>query len=328
MKAFVVLATVLACASAKPGPAFVSTYGGFPYSAAVAPAAYTTAYQTTAYHGAAYSPYAAAPIQYSAAAPIQYTSAVAAPAFVAPAFSKTQYHAQDELGQASYGYAHPGQAHSAVRDAAGNVRGAYAYINPDGNEIRVNYVADAGGFRVESNALPQAPVHIIPPQAAGPAPVLDTPEVVEARAAHFRAHEEVKLRSLRKKRGVVAAAPVAYAAGPVAYSGAYPALGYNALAAPALGYSAVAAPAFGYSTLASPAYNAYGYNGAYSALGYSGLGYNAAYPAHGYSGLGYNAAYPALGYSGAAVIPTHAVREATLTKVVNTPGHAVSYRVD
>ena len=29
-----------------------------------------------------------------------------------------------------------GQAHSAVRDAAGNVRGAYAYINPDGNESK------------------------------------------------------------------------------------------------------------------------------------------------------------------------------------------------
>ena len=93
----VVFAAVLACAFAKPG--LLSTYGGFPYSAGIAPA-YTTAYQTTAYHGG-YSPYVAA-------APIQYTAAVAAPAVVAPAFTKTQYHAQDELGQASYGYAHPG----------------------------------------------------------------------------------------------------------------------------------------------------------------------------------------------------------------------------
>lgn len=42
-----------------------------------------------------------------------------------------QYHAQDELGQASYGHAEPGQAHAAVRDAFGNVAGSYAYINPE-----------------------------------------------------------------------------------------------------------------------------------------------------------------------------------------------------
>jgi hypothetical protein len=62
----------------------------------------------------------------------------AAPAIVAPAFTKTQYHAQDELGQASYGYAHPGQAHAAVRDAAGGVRGSYAYIGADGSSLLHN----------------------------------------------------------------------------------------------------------------------------------------------------------------------------------------------
>jgi len=308
MKDFVIFATVLACAAAKPG--FVSTYGGFPYSpytaAAVAPAAYTTAYHTTAYHGAAGFPYAG-----YAAAPVHYAAAPAAAAIVAPAFTKTQYHAQDELGQASYGYAHPGQAHSAVRDAAGNVRGAYAYINPDGNEIRVNYVADAGGFRVESNALPQAPVHIVPAAVAGPAPVLDTPEVVEARAAHLRAHEEVRLRSLRKKRGVIAAPAVTYAAAahPLAYGAAYPALTYGAVHHPA---------GFGYST--ASVHPGFAYSAGVPAIGYAAAGI----PALGYSA----AAVPAIGYSAAAVVPTHAVREATLTKIVNTPGHAVSYRVD
>jgi len=59
----------------------------------------------------------------------------AAPAIAVPAVTKTQYHAQDELGQASYGYAHPGQAHAAVRDAAGGVRGSYAYIGADGKSL-------------------------------------------------------------------------------------------------------------------------------------------------------------------------------------------------
>ena len=85
---------------------------------------------------------------------------------VAPAFTKTQYHAQDEFGQSSHGYAHPGQAAAEVRDAAGNVRGSYAYIDPTGKEVRVNYIADAvNGFRVESNALPVGP-------SAGPVPVV------------------------------------------------------------------------------------------------------------------------------------------------------------
>ncbi len=98
----------------------------------------------------------AAPTIYSAAPGITYPAITyaAAPTIVATP-TKTQYHAQDELGQASYGYSHPGQAHAAVRDAFGGVRGSYAYINPNGKEVRVNYVADSvNGFRVESNDLP------------------------------------------------------------------------------------------------------------------------------------------------------------------------------
>ncbi|CAG7722914.1 unnamed protein product, partial [Allacma fusca] len=41
--------------------------------------------------------------------------------YAVPAVTKTQYHAQDELGQSSHGYAHPGQAAAEVRDAFGNV---------------------------------------------------------------------------------------------------------------------------------------------------------------------------------------------------------------
>jgi len=293
MKFLVVVAALVACAAAKPGAV---TYSGFPFA---------TAYNGFAgYHGLPAVSYAAAPaLTYAAAPALTYA---AAPAVVAPAFSKTQYHAQDELGQASHGYAYPGQAHAVVRDAAGNERGSYAYINPDGNEIRVDYTAGHGGFQVASNALPVAPVHA----AALPAPVADTPEVAHAKAAHFAAHAEAKARShLRKKRGVIAAAPLAAPA--VTYSAfAAPALTYAA-AAPALHYSALHAPALHYSALAAPAVHHY----TAAALAAPAI---AAAPA-----VTYAAAAPAV-----VAAPTHALRVAELTKVVNNPGHAVSYRVD
>jgi len=300
MKIFIVLATILACAFAKPG--YVG-YTGFPFGATT----YTTGY-----------PYAAAPITYAAAPAITYSSApavtyaaapaityAAAPAVVAPAFTKTQYHAQDELGQASYGHAHPGQAHSAIRDAFGNVRGAYAYVNPEGKEIRVAYTAGHGGFQVESNALPQAPVHVLPEPLVAPSPVADTAEVKEAKEAHFKAVEEAKARNAaagpeepataeasadtvvteaepekatqsRKKRGIVyaaAAAPVVTAAVPVATSTSYsyrydaPKTVAYAAAVPAVKtYSSYYSPLLGSSLYRYPAVAAplgYGYSSYY-----------------------------------------------------------------
>ena len=96
----------------------------------------------------------------------------------------SQYHAQDELGQASFGYSHPGQAAVNYRDAFGNQIGSWAYFSPEGKEVRVSYVADSNGFRVLSNALPEGPVA---PQ--------DTPEVAAAKAAHFAAVAEAKARN-------------------------------------------------------------------------------------------------------------------------------------
>jgi Insect cuticle protein len=102
----------------------------------------------------------------------------------APALTANQYHSQDELGQASIGYAHPGQAATNYRDALGNQVGSYAYINPGGKEIRVSYVADSNGFRVLSDALPEGPA---PLNAALPALVQDTHEVSPAKAEHAKA---------------------------------------------------------------------------------------------------------------------------------------------
>jgi len=267
--AFIVLAL---CACTQAGPGFVTTYNGAlpgPYNPltygqygysyqtahAVAPVTYAAAAPAVSTAYAAYQP----AVTYAAPAVAPVTYAAAAPVAV-PVGTKTQYHAQDVLGQASYGYSYPGQAAHAVRDAAGNVRGSYAYINPDGNEIRVNYVADQGGFRAESNALPQAPVHVIPSAVAAPVAIPaahvgipETPEVVEARRAHEAAHVQARARNLlfRKKRGIVAAPVVTYAAG------AYP-------AATALTYGAVHHPTaygYGYSTAVHhPTAFGYGYS--------------------------------------------------------------------
>ena len=125
-------------------------------------------YATTAYTG----------IPATAAVPAAYPVA-----YGYPSFSATQYHAQDELGQASFGYAHPGQAATNLRDAFGNQIGSYAYINPEGKEVRVSYTADHRGFRVLSNDLPVGPVANL----VAPVQVQDTPEVAAAKAEHMAA---------------------------------------------------------------------------------------------------------------------------------------------
>jgi hypothetical protein len=104
-------------------------YGAFPFAGVRA---------TTAYTG----------IPATAAVPAAYPVA-----YGYPSFSATQYHAQDELGQASFGYAHPGQAASNLRDGFGNQIGSYAYVNPEGKEVRVSYTADSRGFHVKFQQL-------------------------------------------------------------------------------------------------------------------------------------------------------------------------------
>ena len=81
-----------------------------------------------------------------------------------------QFHSQDGYGQANFGYSHPGQSAVTQRDAQGHQRGSYAYINPEGREIRVNFIADENGYRVDNNY------------------VEETNEVAAARAAHMAAH--------------------------------------------------------------------------------------------------------------------------------------------
>jgi len=75
----------------------------------------------------------------------------------------TQYHAQDELGQYSYGYAGGPSSKAESKTADGVVRGAYSYIDGHGLVQSVNYVADpVNGFRVAATNLPVGPAPVAP----------------------------------------------------------------------------------------------------------------------------------------------------------------------
>ncbi|KAK7066138.1 hypothetical protein SK128_026517 [Halocaridina rubra] len=196
MKALVVISACICAVVGRPQfPYAVSGYPAINPYAAVAPAVGPTTYEYNV-------------IPDIAPVPAPLPAPVIAPA-VAPTEYKNQYHSQDELGQYAFGHASAGQAHSAVRDFTGAVRGSYVYINADNEEVIVNYVADQGGFRVSSNALPVAPTFEgeapVAPEFKLEAPVFDleapvfdleqvadTPEVEAAKAEHFRLVEEQK----------------------------------------------------------------------------------------------------------------------------------------
>jgi len=116
----------------------------------------------------------------------------------------SQFHAQDEFGQFSFGYENINSAKTETRDAFGVTRGSYQYVDANGIFQTVNYIADpVNGFRVAGTNIPVAPAvsnaalpvapkaPVIEPLIA-PVPVLETPEVAHARAEHLAAHEEAK----------------------------------------------------------------------------------------------------------------------------------------
>merc|ERR1712215_416679 len=193
---------------------------------AAAPALAATAPIVGAQYAAAYSPavaalpavapaaYAAAPVAYAAApvaaAPVAYAAAPIAAPIAGPVSS--QFQAQDEFGNLAYGYQNINSAKQEQGNAYGGVTGSYTYADEAGVHT-VNYVADDFGFRVASDNLPVAPVYnaalpVAPVHAA--APVVDTPEVAEAKAAFFAAFEAKASRTKRSAQ-LAAFGPTAYA---------------------------------------------------------------------------------------------------------------------
>merc|ERR1712115_40539 len=177
---------------------------------AAAPALAATAPIVGAQYAAAYTPaVAAAPAAY-AAAPVAVAAAPLAAPVAGPVSS--QFQAQDEFGNLAYGYQNINSAKQEQGNAYGGVSGSYTYADEAGVHT-VNYVADDFGFRVASDNLPVAPVYnaalpVAPVHAA--APVVDTPEVAEAKAAFFAAFEAEKSRTKRSAQ-LAAFGPTAYA---------------------------------------------------------------------------------------------------------------------
>ncbi|XP_022164332.1 uncharacterized protein LOC111029588 isoform X2 [Myzus persicae] len=66
--------------------------------------------------------------------------------------SGDSYHIQSSDGQFVFGHANGEQGRAEMRDSDGTVTGYYSYADRDGRVVRVDYVADKGGYRVISNA--------------------------------------------------------------------------------------------------------------------------------------------------------------------------------
>merc|ERR1711931_477600 len=191
---------------------------------AAAPALAATAPIVGAQYAAAYTPavaaapaaYAAAPVAV-AAAPAAYAAApvaVAAAPLAAPVAGpvSSQFQAQDEFGNLAYGYQNINSAKQEQGNTYGGVTGSYTYADEAGVHT-VNYVADDFGFRVAGDNLPVAPIYnaalpVAPVHNA--APVVDTPEVAEAKAAFFAAFEAEASRTKRSAQ-LAAFGPTAYA---------------------------------------------------------------------------------------------------------------------
>lgn len=86
---------------------------------------------------------------------------------------------QDTNGRYKVEYNIGTQAKSEERFEDGTIKGAFSYIDTDGNTQKISYVAGEEGFLVSGNNLPVAP-----------APVVDTPEVRAAKQEHLALVEE------------------------------------------------------------------------------------------------------------------------------------------
>merc|ERR1712223_879123 len=132
------------------------------------------------------------PLVVPAAAPLAHPLPVApvAPIVEPPS---SQFHAQDELGQFSFGYQNINSARSESKDAFGVTRGSYQYVDANNVVQTVHYTADdINGFRVAATNVPVAPEAPAAAPLVAPLPVEETPEVAAARAEHLAAHEKAK----------------------------------------------------------------------------------------------------------------------------------------
>lgn len=94
----------------------------------------------------------------------------------------SQFHGQDGLGRAMFGYSDWNQGRLEARNANGEVRGSYQYVDAEGENVIVNYWADSLGFHQTDNR-PKVVLE----------PTQETEEVLAARRAHELAWKEAAL---------------------------------------------------------------------------------------------------------------------------------------
>merc|ERR1712123_35468 len=229
--------------------------------------------------------------------------------------ASSQFHAQDEFGQFSFGHAGGPIARSEARNAYGITTGSYQYVDANGLLQTAQYVSDpVNGFRVSATNLPVAPaVPVVAPVFDLPLPVApeDTAEVAAAKAAHLEALAAAAPAEERKKREAEAATPIIvnpYSAGLFAAPGVYAATPAQIVASIDTAAPVTAAlPAALPATYAFPA---------------AGLPYGL--PA----GLPYGLPAGVAAPLAAAPVAAAPSREAVLTTIKANPGHAIVYRVD
>jgi len=180
------VATEVKAAPSRPVQSVTPAY----YGAAVAPAVSNSVAQPAVYTTTpVLQVQAAAPVVQAPAPVVQASTPVvqAASPVVAVASDGSQYHAQDDFGQYSFGYSDGNSIKQEIKTADGVIRGAYSYVDSDGIVQNVNYIADALGFRVGATNLPvhnvddvaKAPVESVPVAAKTDSAVL-APQVAYA----------------------------------------------------------------------------------------------------------------------------------------------------
>merc|ERR1719151_445333 len=135
-------AAPVAAAAAPVVSAAVSAYHAGDVIAPQVQYSYLPYAQNYAYHTPATPVVKAAPsrpvvsVTHTAPAPVVHSAPVvqaAAPVHVAPAAVQgSQYHAQDDAGQYSFGYNDGSSVKQEIKTADGVVRGAYSYVDSDG----------------------------------------------------------------------------------------------------------------------------------------------------------------------------------------------------
>merc|ERR1712198_318399 len=134
----------------------------------------------------------------------------------------SQFHAQDEFGQFSFGHAGGPSARTEARNAYGVTTGSYQYVDANGLVQTVNYIADdVNGFRVQGTNLPVAGAANLAAPVFDGVQIAYTEEVISAKAAFAEAYaaQEAAVAAApaeRKRRSaqvVAAGVPLPYAHG-------------------------------------------------------------------------------------------------------------------